>query len=317
MACRGQDLVIRRERPGGDEASVSPERDPFFALAPGIIRGGLDAFFQELVDVPELGEIIHRRRGQSLAVGREGDAADPVPDLAPSCNNLLTGRDVPDPQRVVDAPGRHQLAVGRNGDAEDLACGALKRGLLFPLGHVPEPHGRIQILRELSTLPAATSLPSGETVTQRISLAVPSSVAFSFRSATSQSRTVVSMLPVTSILSSGENAMPRMPCSWPRSVASSCPVATSHNLAVKSLLPEARILLSWLNARDRTAPSCLRVARSLRVATSHSLMVLSWLPDATVFPSGAKARERIILAWPLSTASSCPETQSQSRTVPS
>src|SRR5260370_12022469 len=95
MACRSQDVVTRRERRGGYEGFVSPERDPFFALAPGIIRGELDAFFQELVDVPELGKIIHRRRGQSLAVGREGDAADPVPDLAPSCNNLLTRRDVP------------------------------------------------------------------------------------------------------------------------------------------------------------------------------------------------------------------------------
>src|SRR5260370_568876 len=174
MACRRQVLVIMRECHGGDGGFVSPEPDPFFALAPGIVRGGLDPFFQELVDVPELGRIIHRRRGQSLAVGREGDASDPVPDLPPSCTNLLTRREFPHPQRGSDGPGS------------------------------PPP-----------------------------------------------------------------------------------------------------------------APSGVRVGVAFGVATFRHVRGVSWGPDGSVFPSGGKARARIILAWPRSRASSCPEPQSQNRTAPS
>ena len=91
------------------------------------------------------------------------------------------------------------------------------------------PLGTSHIFKVWSTLPAATSLPSGEKATLRSSLWVPLRIAFSRRSATSQSRTVVSMLPVTSVLSSGEKTTPpRTPCSCPCKVASSAPAPISQ-----------------------------------------------------------------------------------------
>src|SRR5918911_2005229 len=143
MAGGDQAPVIRRERDRGHVAFMPLERRPFLALAARLLRTLLDACFQELLDVPDFGEIIHRRRCQGPAIRREGDATDPVADVRPAGDDLLAARCIPETEGVVDTTGSYELAVRRERDGDYLARASLQHLLFLRLGDVPEAHAAV------------------------------------------------------------------------------------------------------------------------------------------------------------------------------
>ena len=119
---------------------------------------------------------------QELAVGREGDALD-RPAEAGQPRFLRAGLDVPERDEVPLAGGGQQPAVGRErqlGDAvEALASRAGSRRSGHPRSGWCRP-----------SRPRRAVVPSGEKATVATPRSCPSSVALTFRVATSQSVTV-------------------------------------------------------------------------------------------------------------------------------
>src|SRR5262249_15861428 len=85
---------------------------------------------------PDLDDPVLAGRGQQLAVGAEGDEADPV-GMALQHGYRPAGGDVPQADRLVQAARRQDLAVGAEGGGADDVAVAGKQAPLLERGWPP------------------------------------------------------------------------------------------------------------------------------------------------------------------------------------
>src|ERR1043165_10094108 len=91
MTAGDENFVIRRERNRGHVAAVPLKRSPLVALAARLLWTLFNPCPQELLDIPNFGDMIHRGSCEGPAIRRKGDSADSVADVRPAGAHLVTG----------------------------------------------------------------------------------------------------------------------------------------------------------------------------------------------------------------------------------
>ena len=137
-------------RPRSEEGPVRGERDAVGPLTVSIPPATL----LSRCHVPEgeksaaaAGGMDAAGDGQNLAVGREGNRADP-PQLALELADHRARRQVPEVHDALGSRGRDELAVGRDGDSENRLPGPLQPMPFFARGQVPHANAPVPASRD-------------------------------------------------------------------------------------------------------------------------------------------------------------------------